>query len=146
MGNRINKPMLAVAVGGFNGGQVDFLVYLSQHAIGEPYTLKLLEFQYADHLLEAAHRHPFDLFIVLLNPTLAYSPACDEKGHEGDFGVLSHLKEAYRKPLIVLHNGYAGYSADAIKRAGADAVFGMPFDTHLFLSTLRDCLRIETKR
>src|SRR5882762_6786872 len=102
MSNRINKPTLAVAVGGFNGGQVDLLVYLSQHAIGEPYALKLLEFQYADHLLEAAHRHPFDLFIVLLNPTLAYSPRSSAKKRTSEFGVLGHLKKIYRKPVVVL--------------------------------------------
>ena len=135
--------MLAVAVGGFNGGQVDFLVCLSQQAIGEQYALKLLEFQYADDLLEAARRHQFDLFIVLLNPTLAYSPRCSAQNPSSDFGVLSHLKSVYRKPMVVLHNGYAGYSAEAIKQAGADAVFGMPFDTQVFLITLCNCLRVE---
>lgn len=143
MRNRINKPMLAVAVGGFNGGLVDLLVNLSQHAIGEQYALKLIEFQYADHLLEAAHRNPFDLFIVLLNPTLAYSPRCSVQNPSSDFGVLGQLKTVYRKPMVVLHNGCAGYSAEAIKQAGADAVFEMPFDPQVFLITLSNCLRVE---
>lgn len=135
--------MLAVAVGGFNGGLVDFLVDLSQHAIGERYALKLIEFRYSDHLLEAVHRHAFDLFIVLLNPTLAYSARSSVQDSSSDFGVLDHLKSVYRKPLVVLHNGSAGYSSEAIKQAGADAVFEMPFDTQDFLITLRNCLLIE---
>lgn len=137
--------MLAVAVGGFDGGLVDILIALSQHVIGDRYALKLREFRYADQLFEAAHRHRFDLFIVLLNPTLAYSAGSSVQKSSSDFAALGHLKSVYRKPLVVVHNGCAGYSAEAMRQAGADAVFGMPFDTEHFLVTLRNCLRVENK-
>jgi hypothetical protein len=136
-----NKQMLAIAVGGENGYLVEnFLVTLSQKAIGEQYSLKLVEYRYADQLLEAARRQTFDLFIVFLNPTLTYSVTRDTVEPVSDFEILRHLKLIYQKPLFVMHNGFAGYSADAIKQAGADAVFGMPFDYKEFAEILRSCL------
>lgn len=139
MSSVTEHPVVTVALGGHHDGLTELFTVLTQHTIGDEYRLKLVEADFADELLDVAQRNAIDLFIILLNPTLRYSTASAPEHRLGDIEILNHLKSTYKKPLVVVHNGYAGYAGEAIRQAGADAVFGMPFDCREFKDALTSC-------
>ena len=139
MRNQAGSSGLSVAVGGINGGLIELLPQLCQQAFGGGRGLRFVEFKYADELLEASRREAFDLFIVFLNPNFYYASADDAEGQLNDFGILDHLKSTYHKPVLVIHNGHAGYSPESIRKAGGDAVLSMPFAGRQFEAALKQC-------
>ena len=145
MSNETEHPVITVALGGHHDGLTELFTVLTRHTIGDECRLKLVEADFADQLLDAAQRDAFDLFIILLNPTLHYSPESTSANRLDDLAILSRLKSVYGKPLVVVHNGCAGYTEEALRQAGADAVFGMPFDCREFEDALKSC-RIQPSR
>jgi hypothetical protein len=140
------KPVVTIAVGGFDGGLTELmLAELFQEVIGNQLSLKLVEFAYADDLLEAARREAVDLFIVFFNPIFKSSPPSAAENRSFDLEGLRRLKSAYRKPVLVVKNAHAGYSADSLLQAGADAVFGMPFAYDELRDTAKACLSAPPK-
>jgi hypothetical protein len=143
-GKHNEKPVVSVNLGGGFSGDREFSTQLFtlmlRDAIGEGYTLKLVESPYGDEFLQTAQRETFDLFVVFFNPTIEFSPSCAPEKQIGDFELLRHLKSLYRKPVVVFHNGGAGYSAEEIRQAGADAVFAMPFGAREVREGIRACL------
>jgi hypothetical protein len=133
-------PEFRVAVCGFNGGLIELLVAMIQHAMGAQARITLTEYDYVQQLRAAAKEQSFDLFIVFLNSTLPYSGAVRCLPGLGDLAFLAHLRSTYRKAPLVIHNGMADYSPDDIMRAGAGGVLQMPFPIAQFMDTLRTIL------
>jgi hypothetical protein len=136
-----DKPVVNVAIGGFDGFLTECLFGdLFAELMGERASLNFIEFQHADPLLDAWWREDFDLFIVFFNPNIRFLVSCGDEDRFSDLRVLTRLKATAEKPVVVIHNGVAGHSAEAIRRAGADAVFGMPFSRREFGDAVKACL------
>jgi DNA-binding NarL/FixJ family response regulator len=114
-----------------------------QTHFGRDYLLRLTEASNAWTLLEQARLQRPDLFIIVLN-NLHFSeetPCVPEQRIELVTGFLKHLKETYRRPVIVL-SGWAGDPLIGIEVmfAAADAFLRLPFQPRALIAAVEKCL------
>ena len=149
----------------------DSMISVAMYGWGEPFlgeavemilrqglaTQSKVEFKFwywATDFIEAARDSHFDLFILCLNPGI-YSRRdtakrsqgremnWDDAGSEEDaYQLIGRLKREFSKPVIVVSNGMKYDSKPEIEKAGADAVFWMPFGMDEFVSALSRCLKV----
>jgi CheY-like chemotaxis protein len=111
-------------------------------------------FFWTTDFIEAARHSRFDLFILWLNPgsysrkdtaerPLGLEANWDDHGDEVNaYELIAGLKREFNRPVIAISNCSTYESKTELERAGADAVFWMPFGIDEFLSALQRCLKI----
>jgi CheY-like chemotaxis protein len=110
-------------------------------------------FFWTTDFLEAARHSRFDIFILWLNPgsysrkdtagrPLGRETNWDDHGDEVNaYELIAGLKREFNRPVIAVSNCFKYDSKPELEKAGADAVFWMPFGCDTFLSALLRCLK-----
>lgn len=127
----------------------DFYGEMLQQFVAPHGTMELICLTWTNELIEAAQDSQFDLFVLVLNPRLYSSKASAERVPWSQLNFSDHgnemhaceligsLKSKYAKPVFVISNAVVYKSIAELEKAGADAVFFMPFSPHEFGSAFQ---------
>ena len=147
-----NKPVVSVVMCGCaDAGFQEMIELMLQRDLATQSSTELKSFSWPTDLISAARKSRFDLFILLLNPgiysrkdnaehPLRQEPNWADHGDEiNAYELMASLKLEFDKPVFVISNATTYSSRAELDRAGADAVFWMPFGSDEFRSALQTC-------
>lgn len=149
------KPVVSVVACGYmDAGLQGLIGLLLQKGLGTQSSVEPKYFTWTTDFLNAARQSRFDLFILLLNPgiysrkdnterALPREPDWDDHGDEiNAYELIARLKREFDKPVFVISNEVKYSSSAELAKAGADAIFWMPFGPDEFQSALQRFLKV----
>jgi hypothetical protein len=154
----VTKPVVSVAMCGWTDYLPEMIELMLRRELATQSSVEFKFFFWTTDFIEAARQSRFDLVILLLNPGIFSRKETAERRRGREFNWADHgdeinayefianVKQEFGKPIFIISNEIQ-YSLNQnsrakFKKAGADAMFGMPFTSDEFLSALRKCLKI----
>jgi CheY-like chemotaxis protein len=149
------KPVVSVAMCGWADTWLPEMTELMlRQGLATQSRVEFKSFFWTTEFIEAARHSRFDLFILLLNPgsysskdtaehALGRELNWDDHGDEiNAYELIARLKQEFNKPVFAISNGIQYKSKAELEKAGADAVFWMPFSPDEFHSAVNRCLKV----